>query len=81
MPSRGWATGLPDARQAALGGDPAAAFDGPISLSVDEAGNNPANFLQVDEVTDVVRYLLHTGDNVKLGPQVLLRTMRNPMGT
>jgi NAD(P)-dependent dehydrogenase (short-subunit alcohol dehydrogenase family) len=29
---------------------------------------------------DVVRYLLHTGDNVKLGPEILLRTMRNPMG-
>jgi hypothetical protein len=28
----------------------------------------------------VARYLLHTGDNVKLGPQILLRTMRNPMG-
>jgi hypothetical protein len=27
------------------------------------------------------RYLLHTGDNVKLGPQILLRTMRNPMGS
>lgn len=42
-------------------------------------GANPANFLQVDEVVDVVRYLLHTGDNVKLGPEILLRTMRNPM--
>jgi 2-hydroxycyclohexanecarboxyl-CoA dehydrogenase len=44
-------------------------------------GANPANFLQVDDVVDVVRFLLHTGDNVKLGPQILLRTMRNPMGT
>jgi short-subunit dehydrogenase len=42
-------------------------------------GASPANFLQVDEVVDVVRYLLHTGDNVKLGPEILLRTMRNPM--
>jgi 2-hydroxycyclohexanecarboxyl-CoA dehydrogenase len=42
-------------------------------------GANPANFLQVDEVVDVVRYLLHTGGNVKLGPEILLRTMRNPM--
>jgi NAD(P)-dependent dehydrogenase (short-subunit alcohol dehydrogenase family) len=42
-------------------------------------GANPAHFLQVDEVVDVVRYLLHTGDNVKLGPEILLRTMRNPM--
>ena len=43
-------------------------------------GANPANFLTVEEVVDVARYLLHTGDNVKLGPQILLRTMRNPMG-
>jgi short-subunit dehydrogenase len=42
-------------------------------------GANPAHFLAVEEVVDVVRYLLHTGDNVKLGPQILLRTMRNPM--
>jgi hypothetical protein len=32
-------------------------------------------------VVDVARYLLHTGDNVKLGPRILLRTMRNPMAT
>jgi len=42
-------------------------------------GANPANFLTVEEVVDMARYLLHTGDNVKLGPQILLRTMRNPM--
>jgi short-subunit dehydrogenase len=44
-------------------------------------GANPANFLEIGDVVDVVRYLLHTGDNVKLGPEILLRTMRNPMGT
>ena len=27
----------------------------------------------------MVRFLLHTGDNVKLGPEILLRTMSNPM--
>jgi short-subunit dehydrogenase len=43
-------------------------------------GADPASFLTVEEVVDVARYLLHTGDNVKLGPQILLRTMRNPMG-
>ena len=43
-------------------------------------GANPASFLTVEEVADMARYLLHTGDNVKLGPQILLRTMRNPMG-
>jgi len=37
------------------------------------------NYLLVDEVVDVVRFLLHTGDNVKLGPEILVRTMRNPM--
>jgi short-subunit dehydrogenase len=42
-------------------------------------GANPRNFLQVEEVVDLVRYLLHTGDNVKLGPEILIRTMRNPM--
>ena len=44
-------------------------------------GADPADFLQVAEVVDVVRYLLRTGDNVKLGPEILLRTMRNPMAT
>jgi short-subunit dehydrogenase len=44
-------------------------------------GANRAAFLMVEEVVDVARYLLHTGDNVKLGPQILLRTMRNPMGS
>jgi NAD(P)-dependent dehydrogenase (short-subunit alcohol dehydrogenase family) len=42
-------------------------------------GANPNNFLHVEEVVDVVRFLLHTGDNVKLGPEILVRTMRNPM--
>ena len=37
------------------------------------------SFLTVEDVADMARYLLHTGDNVKLGPQILLRTMRNPM--
>ena len=42
-------------------------------------GAHPSNFLSVKEVVDVVRFLLHTGDNVKLGPEILVRTMRNPM--
>lgn len=41
-------------------------------------GGNPANFLRVEEVADVVRHLLSVGDNVKLGPEILVRTMRNP---
>ena len=44
-------------------------------------GANREHYLQVDEVVDVVRYLIRLGDNVKLGPQILLRTMRNPMAT
>jgi NAD(P)-dependent dehydrogenase (short-subunit alcohol dehydrogenase family) len=43
-------------------------------------GANPDNFLRVDDVGDLVRHLLRTGDNVKLGPEILVRTMRNPMG-
>jgi len=42
-------------------------------------GADPASFLTVDQVVDVARFLLHTGDNVKLGPEILVRTMRNPM--
>jgi len=44
-------------------------------------GANPAAFLRVAEVVDVVRYLLRLGDNVKLGPEILVRTMRNPMAS
>ena len=44
-------------------------------------GANRDHFLTVEEVVDMVRYLLRLGDNVKLGPQILLRTMRNPMAT
>jgi hypothetical protein len=42
-------------------------------------GANRDRYLEVDEVVDVVRFLLRSGDNVKLGPQILIRTMRNPM--
>jgi len=42
-------------------------------------GANRDHYLQVDEVIDIVRYLIRLGDNVKLGPQILLRTMRNPL--
>jgi NADP-dependent 3-hydroxy acid dehydrogenase YdfG len=44
-------------------------------------GANRDHYVQVDEVVDVVRYLIRLGDNVKLGPQILLRTMRNPMAS
>jgi NADP-dependent 3-hydroxy acid dehydrogenase YdfG len=42
-------------------------------------GANRASFLTAGEVVDVVRFLIRLGDNVKVGPQVLVRTMRNPM--
>jgi short-subunit dehydrogenase len=44
-------------------------------------GSNRDSFLSVDEVVDVARFLIRLGDNVKIGPQVLVRTMRNPMAT
>ena len=36
------------------------------------------NFLTVEEVADVVRFLLEQGDNVQMGPEILMRTMRDP---
>lgn len=42
-------------------------------------GASRDSYLRVDEVVDVARFLIRLGDNVKLGPQILLRTMRNPM--
>jgi NADP-dependent 3-hydroxy acid dehydrogenase YdfG len=42
-------------------------------------GANPLNFLRVSDVVDVARYLIRLDYNVKLGPEVLIRTMRNPM--
>jgi NAD(P)-dependent dehydrogenase (short-subunit alcohol dehydrogenase family) len=41
-------------------------------------GGNRAAFLSVDEVVDVVRYLLLQDANVQMGPEILIRTMRNP---
>jgi NAD(P)-dependent dehydrogenase (short-subunit alcohol dehydrogenase family) len=41
-------------------------------------GANPGNFLQVEEVVGVVRFLLTQGANVKMGPEILIRTTRNP---
>jgi NADP-dependent 3-hydroxy acid dehydrogenase YdfG len=42
-------------------------------------GANRASFLTVGEVVDVARFLIRLGDNVKIGTEVLVRTMRNPM--
>jgi NAD(P)-dependent dehydrogenase (short-subunit alcohol dehydrogenase family) len=41
-------------------------------------GTNRDNFLKVEEVVDVVRFLLIQGANVKMGPEILIRTTRNP---
>jgi 2-hydroxycyclohexanecarboxyl-CoA dehydrogenase len=42
-------------------------------------GADRDSYLRVDEVVDVARFLIRLPDNVKLGPQILVRTMRNPM--
>jgi NADP-dependent 3-hydroxy acid dehydrogenase YdfG len=44
-------------------------------------GASRDRYLRVDDVVDVARFLIRLGDNVKLGPQILVRTMRNPMAT
>jgi NADP-dependent 3-hydroxy acid dehydrogenase YdfG len=47
-------------------------------MGADMPNGNPEHFLKVDEVVDVVRFLLKQGDNVKLGPEILIRTMLDP---
>jgi short-subunit dehydrogenase len=42
-------------------------------------GANRASYLTIGEVVDVARFLIQLGDNVKIGPEVMVRTMRNPM--
>jgi short-subunit dehydrogenase len=37
-------------------------------------GADRGAYLHVDDVVDVVRHLLSVGDNVKLGPEILVRT-------
>ena len=51
--------------------------DTPMAATWDPDAN-PHNFLQVEEVVDVVRFLLTQGSNVKMGPEILIRTTRNP---
>ena len=45
------------------------------SVTIERSATKPA----AAEVVDLVRYLLRLPDNVKIGPEVLVRTMRNPM--
>lgn len=47
-------------------------------MSGGHPGEVRERFLTVDDVTDVVEGLLLQRDNVKLGPQILIRTMQNP---
>lgn len=49
-------------------------------MGAEMPGGNPANFLTVDEVVEVVRFLLCQGENVRMGPEIVLRPMRNPFG-
>lgn len=42
------------------------------------SGKNRGNMLTVKEVVDIVRFVLTQGPNVKLGPEILIRTTRNP---
>jgi len=51
--------------------------DTPLATAWDPSAN-PHNFLRVEEVVEVVRFLLTQGANVKMGPEILLRTTRNP---
>lgn len=39
---------------------------------------NPHNFLRVEDVVGVARFLLTQGANIKMGPEILIRTTRNP---
>jgi hypothetical protein len=41
---------------------------GTTATTVRAARRHPAGVLTIEEVVDVVRYLLHTGDNVKTRP-------------
>ncbi|MBA3533928.1 MAG: SDR family oxidoreductase [Ardenticatenales bacterium] len=50
------------------------------AMGADMPGGNVENFLKVEEVVEVVRFLLKQGDNVRMGPEVLIRPMRDPFG-
>ena len=51
--------------------------DTPLAASW-EPSANPHNFLRVEDVVGVVRFLLTQGANVQMGPEILIRTTRNP---
>jgi NAD(P)-dependent dehydrogenase (short-subunit alcohol dehydrogenase family) len=64
----------------ALGIKAWAVCPGMVDTPMSEAHPDAARerFLTVEDVADVVEGLLLQGDNVKLGPQILIRTMQNP---
>ncbi len=50
----------------------------PMGVDFAGADGNPSNFLTVEDVVGVVHFLLSQGANVKMGPEILIRTTRNP---
>ena len=47
-------------------------------MGAEMPGGDPVRYLKVDDVVKVVHFLLTQGDNVKMGPEILIRTMLNP---
>lgn len=50
--------------------------DTPLASSA--PGTNRENMLTVEEVVDIVHFLWTQGPNVKLGPEILIRTTHSP---
>lgn len=50
--------------------------DTPMASSSE--GINVENILTAGDVAEIVRFLLRQGDNVKMGPEILVRTIRDP---
>lgn len=48
------------------------------AMGADMPDGQPQYFLRVEDVVETVRFLLKQGDNVKMGPEILIRTMRDP---
>lgn len=48
------------------------------SMASSSEGINVGNILATDDIAEIVRFLLLQGDNVKMGPEILVRTMRDP---
>ena len=50
----------------------------PMGVGFAGVSGNPNNFLTVEEVVSIVHFLLSQGENVKMGPEILIRTTRGP---